>query len=121
VVTGCSKAKAGGSCKKEGAVTCVDDKNGLVCVDGKWEAEQCRSLNGCMSMGLGEGNCTNDGFAEGEPCPGKEGDPACSVDKKAMLKCTGKHWKKIDDCKGQHGCVSNAEGATCDQGTTDEG
>jgi hypothetical protein len=121
MLAACGKPKLGGSCKKEGDVTCVDDKSALVCVDSKWESEKCRSLNGCMSMGLGEGKCTNDGFEVGEPCPGEEGNPSCSADKKAMLTCTAKHWKKTDDCAGAHGCVSSASGATCDKGTESEG
>ena len=55
-----------------------------------------------------------------EPCH-DEGNPECSVDKKAMLKCEGKHWKKTADCNGQHGCVNNAKGATCDQGSQEAG
>ena len=117
----CTKPKAGAACNKEGAVTCVDDKNALVCVDSKWEGKGCTSVTGCMSMGLGEGSCSADGHAVGEPCPGEEGNPSCSTDKKAMLNCTKKHWVKVDDCDGQNGCVSNAQGANCDKGTAAEG
>lgn len=121
VLAACGKPKAGGACKTEAEVKCTDDKNALVCTDGKWEALPCRGLNGCMSMMGSPGTCTNDGFKEGEPCPDDEGDPGCSSDKKAMLKCVNKHWKKQNDCTGQHGCVSNANGATCDMGTSNEG
>jgi hypothetical protein len=117
----CSKPKPGGACKEEGKATCTGKNEALICTGGKWEASGCRSINGCMNMGLGDGVCTNDGFIEGEPCPKDEGNPGCSADKKAMLKCVGKHWKKIDDCLGQNGCVSNADGAKCDQGMQAEG
>jgi hypothetical protein len=117
----CSKPKPGAACKEEGKATCTGKKEALICTGGKWEASGCRGLNGCMDMGLGDGTCTNDGHIEGEPCPKDEGNPACSSDKKAMMKCVGKHWKKIEDCLGQNGCVSNAEGARCDQGMQAEG
>ncbi|CAN5562396.1 hypothetical protein BH09MYX1_BH09MYX1_34150 [soil metagenome] len=121
VLAACGKPKAGGDCKTESEVKCTDDKNALVCTSGKWEALPCRGLNGCMSMMGSPGTCTNDGFKEGEPCPGDEGNPNCSADKKAMLKCVDKHWKKQEDCNGQHGCVSNAKGTNCDMGTADVG
>ncbi len=121
VLAACGKPKPGGTCKTESEVKCVDDKNAVVCTDGKWEALPCRGLNGCMSMMGSPGTCTNSGFKEGEPCPNDEGNPECSDDKKAMLKCVNKHWKKQEDCNGQHGCVSNAMGANCDMGTAAAG
>ena len=120
LLAACGKPKAGDKCKTEEEVKCTDKANALVCTDGKWEALACRGLNGCMSMMGSPGTCTNDGFNVGEPCH-EEGNPECSADKKAMLKCEGKHWKKTADCNGQHGCVSNAKGATCDQGSQEAG
>lgn len=121
LLAACGKPKAGGACKTEAEVKCTDDKNALVCTSGKWEALPCRGLNGCMSMMGSPGTCTNDGFKEGEPCPDDEGNPECSSDHKASLKCVDKHWKKVNDCNGQHGCVSNAQGTNCDMGTSDVG
>jgi hypothetical protein len=117
----CSKPKLGAACTKEGATSCVNDTSALICVDSKWESKACTSVTGCMSMGINEGKCTSDGNAVGEPCPDDEGNPSCSTDKKAMLKCTKKHWVKVDDCSGSRGCVSNADGANCDKGTAAEG
>ena len=112
--------KAGDPCKTEWATDCVDKKNAMVCVNGKLEAIACRDITGCMDMGDGNDNCDNTTHNVGEPCK-KDGDYECSVDTKAMLKCDSKHWTKIDDCKGQHGCVSNAKGATCDKGSGNVG
>jgi hypothetical protein len=108
--------KAGDACKKEWATDCTDKTHALVCVSGKLEAVGCRDNVGCMDVGDGDDNCSNNNQNVGEPCKA-EGNFSCSVDSKAMLKCDSKHWTKVDDCKGQHGCVSNAQGATCDQGT----
>lgn len=112
--------KAGDPCKKEWATDCTDKKNAMVCVNGKLEALACRDNVGCMDMGDGDDNCSNGTHNVGEPCK-EEGNFECSVDTKAMLKCDSKHWTKVDDCKGQHGCVSNAKGATCDKGSGNPG
>lgn len=112
--------KAGDACKKEWATSCTGKATAVTCVDGKWVAVQCRDVVGCMDMGDENDNCSNSTQNVGEPCK-DEGNPSCSVDGKAMLKCESKHWVKIDDCNGQHGCVSNAKGATCDKGTETEG
>jgi len=113
--------KPGGACTKEFAVECTGKAAAVMCVSSKWEAVACRDITGCMDMG-GDGtdNCSNSTQNVGEPCK-EEGNPSCSVDTKAMLKCQDKHWVKIDDCNGQHGCVSNAKGATCDKGTENAG
>ena len=121
VAVACKKpGKAGDACKKEWATDCTDKKNALVCVSGKLEAVACRDITGCMDMGDGNDNCSNDTQNVGEPCK-DDGNYGCSIDKKAMLKCEAMHWKKVDDCKGQNGCVSNAQGAKCDQGTESAG
>ena len=113
-------AKAGDACKTEWATDCVDKSNALVCVSGKLEAIACRDVTGCMDMGDGNDNCSSGGHQVGKPCK-EEGDPGCSADSKAMLKCNSKHWKKESDCRGQLGCVSNAHGAKCDEGTGNAG
>jgi hypothetical protein len=117
----CKKpAKAGGACTKEWATDCTDKRSALVCVSGKLEVLACRSATGCMDMGDGNDDCTNDTEDVGEPCR-EEGTFGCSVDTKGLMKCDGKHWMRIDDCKGQNGCTSNAAGAKCDKGTETAG
>ena len=82
----CKKpGKAGDACKKEWATDCTDKKNALVCVSGKLEAVGCRDNVGCMDMGDGNDNCSNNNQNVGEPCK-QEGNYSCSVDSKAMLK-----------------------------------
>lgn len=117
----CSKPKAGAKCSKEGETKCTDKANALVCTDGKWEALPCRANTGCMGMAIGPHNCTSLDALEGEPCPSDEGKWQCSPDKKMLLECQGKHWKKKDDCRGQNGCVVNASGYKCDKGEGNEG
>jgi hypothetical protein len=118
VAVACKKPpKPGATCTKEWATECLDKNNAVMCVSSKWEAIACRSVTGCMDMGSdGNDSCSNDTQNVGEPCK-EEGNYGCSTDQKAILKCDSKHWTKVDDCNGQHGCVSNAQGASCDKGT----
>ncbi len=114
---GASGGKPGDACQKEGSRVCQDDKNALVCLGGKYELQPCRGLNGCMNDGAA---CTNAGYLEGEPCL-EEGNYECTTDKKAMLQCSTKHWKPVEKCLGQNGCVANAQGAKCDNSTSEVG
>jgi hypothetical protein len=117
----CKKhGKAGDPCKTEWSTDCTDKKDALVCVSGKLEALACRSINGCMDMGDGNDDCSNETQMMGEPCK-DEGNYSCSIDAKEMLKCDSKHWIMVDDCKGQNGCQSSASGAKCDKGTETAG
>ena len=115
----CSKPpKDGDVCKeKEGAIKCLDKKIGVLCVDGKWEKLPCD--DGCTSV-LGDGSCTHQKYAPGEPCL-EEGKPECSGDRKSMLTCEKHHWKFLEKCEGVLGCVANANGAKCDLGASTAG
>jgi hypothetical protein len=122
VVAACSKGpRAGEKCTRAWAIECTGKTDAVVCVGGRWESMQCRSVTGCMDMG-NEGNdgCSNDTHVVGEPCK-EDGAYGCSLDGKAMLKCDADRWTKADDCRGQNGCVSNATGASCDKGTESAG
>lgn len=114
-----SSAKAGEPCAKAGESACLDDKNAVLCVGGKWEQVACRGLNGCMGIAPNVA-CTNDGYAEGEPCL-EEGNYQCTVDKKGLLGCEKNHWKTVEKCLGQNGCVANAKGAKCDNSISEAG
>lgn len=53
-------------------------------------------------------------------------DPGCtslvaSATMKAMLQCSSKHWKPVEKCLGQNGCVANVQGAKCDNSTSEVG
>jgi len=113
----CKKAQPGGACTKKGDIQCVDKKTGVICVDSKWETITCEGPTGCMSV-AGSGSCTHLNYAVGEPCM-NEGEPQCTGDKKAMIKCEGSHWKLLNACTGKLGCVANANGAKCDLGAAE--
>jgi hypothetical protein len=115
LLVACKKPQPGAACKKEGEAVCINDKSAVVCTDGKWENEECRSITGCMQSG-----CSNSDHAVGEPCT-EEGHSACAGKGKQMVKCAKKHWVLVNACNGQHGCVSNAFETNCDRGTLEAG
>ncbi len=117
----CNKTvKEGDPCSVVGEVQCIDDKTGGFCVDGKYEALPCEGATGCMSV-AGKGSCTHNEYKVGEPCFKDEGEPQCTGDGKAMIKCVDNRWVKTEDCMGKLGCVANAKGATCDLGAAAAG
>lgn len=117
---GCdSKVKAGDPCTELGEIKCIDDKTGGFCIDGKYEALSCEGATGCMTA-AGNASCLHQEHKVGEPCF-EEGEPECTGDKKAMIKCENNRWVKLNDCNGQLGCVANAKGAKCDLGATHAG
>ena len=116
----CDKTvKEGDPCTTLGEIKCIDDKTGGFCIDGKYEAMACEGATGCM-MTAGKGSCTHNEYAVGEPCF-EEGEPQCTGDGKAMIKCVGNRWELLDECNGALGCVANAKGATCDLGAAAAG
>lgn len=120
-VAGCNKkeVKAGDPCEKQGEIQCIDKQHGAFCVNGKYEVLTCEGATGCM-MVAGSGSCNHHDYQVGEACF-EEGEPQCTGDKKAMIKCENSHWVKLNDCKGALGCVANAEGAKCDLGASAPG
>lgn len=120
ISTACNKTvKAGDPCSEQGEIQCIDDKTGGFCVDGKYEALACEGATGCMSV-AGKGSCTHTNYAVGEACF-EEGEPQCSGDNKAMIKCENSHWVLLEECKGKLGCVANVHGARCDLGAAEPG
>ncbi len=117
---GCTKAKAGEACDKEGKQVCADKTDSLVCTDGHWAALPCRGAAGCVASGA-DVQCANDGYLDGEPCDIAQDDYECSVDKKAMLQCKSRRWKKVDECLGPGSCVSSAKQVKCDNSVSEVG
>ncbi len=113
------KPKPGAACAQKGAIQCLDKTTGVICAGGKWETLTCEGPTGCMTV-VGTGSCTHTRYAVGEPCM-EEGKPECTGDRKAMIKCENSHWKLLNTCGGNLGCVSNAKGAKCDLGAATEG
>ena len=113
VLSGCKKPKVGDACKVENKQLCLSKTDSLVCSSGKQEAQPCRGAAGCTGTGDAV-ECANDGYIDGEPCDSTSDDHECSVDKKAQLKCEGKHWKTVDKCLGPAGCKSTTSEVHCD-------
>lgn len=118
-MTACKKAKPGEACKTKGEIKCIDKTTGVICVNDKWETLTCEGATGCMSV-AGSGSCTHTKYAVGEPCM-NEGEPQCTGDRKAMVKCENGHWKLLNKCTGNLGCVANVNGAKCDMSVGAEG
>jgi hypothetical protein len=120
LASACSKPAAGQACKKEGRQVCADDRDSLVCVDGKWETLTCRGRGGCKSSG-NDVACDNDSFSAGEPCDISQSDYECGTDKVSVVRCVGKHWKLAGKCPGPKGCTSLKQKVTCDDTVADLG
>jgi hypothetical protein len=116
----CSKPTAGEACKKEGQQVCADERDSLVCVDGKWEKLVCRGAGGCKTAGS-DVACDNDTFAVGEPCDLSQNDYECGPDKVSVVQCKGKHWKLAGKCPGPKGCTSQKQKVACDDSIADPG
>ena len=116
----CTKPAAGGACKKEGQQVCADERDSLVCVEGKWETLTCRGAGGCKSAGS-DVACDNDTYAAGEPCDIAQNDYECGPDKVSLVQCKGRHWKLVGKCPGPKGCSSQKQKVTCDDSVADVG
>jgi len=116
----CSKPAAGQACKKDGQQACADERDSLVCVDGKWETLTCRGSGGCKSAG-NDVACDNDSYAPGDPCDSAQNDYECGTDKVSVVRCSGKHWKLAGKCPGPKGCTSQKQKVTCDDSIADIG
>ncbi len=114
----CKKPKAGEPCKTDGKQICADKASSIVCIDSKWEALPCRGVTGCMTT-AGDVSCSNEAYNDGEPCDIASDKFECTPDKKAMVKCEGKHWKMIDKCLGPAGCVSSSSEVSCDDSVSE--
>jgi hypothetical protein len=116
----CSKPTAGEACKTENQQVCADEREALVCIDGKWGKLTCRGAGGCKSAGS-DVSCANDSYADGEPCDPSQHDYECGPDKVSVMKCKGKHWRLAGKCPGPKGCTSQKQKVTCDDSIADVG
>jgi len=112
---GC-KPKAGGKCA--GSSTCANPTNGLICVNGTYQAVACRGPKGCAAS-AGQVTCDNSFATEGDGCTEK-GDPACTVDKKNAVECDGTKFVLAETCKGARGCGVNDDKISCDNDVADK-
>lgn len=110
-----SFSEVGAICYPEGDPACsVDGKQMLKCKDGKMESFlECRGVHACRKLHVDDKDkidCDDSLAKVGDPCV-DEDDPACSVDKKAMLKCKGKKMVEAKKCKG--GCTVMPDSIEC--------
>jgi hypothetical protein len=120
LASACSKPTSGGACKKDGQQVCADERDSLICVDGKWETLTCRGSSGCKSAGS-DVACENDTYSPGEPCDTAQSDYECGTDKVSVVECKGKHWKLAGRCPGPKGCTSQKQKVACDDSVADVG
>ncbi len=88
--------KAGGSCATANEAECNGANAAFVCVDSKWMALECRGPNACRVTGSSV-DCDQSLANLNDACD-EEGNYACTVDKKASLKCVGKKWTMDEQC-----------------------
>ena len=119
-VAACTKPSPGAACKKEGPPVFADERDSLVCTDGKWETLTCRGSSGCKSAG-NDVACENDSYAPGDPCDIAQSDYECGTDKVSVVECKGKHWKLVGKCPGPKGCTSQKQKVSCDDSVADLG
>lgn len=108
---GC-KPKPGGSCKSEGAESCLDEKRALACHDGKWEEMPCRGAKGCLSAS-GVDQC-DQSLAEANDTCNLTDDFVCASDKRTMLSCKKHRWTVAQSCLGAKGCSVAQRVVKCD-------
>jgi len=98
-----SVASAGDGCTAAGFACATDMKNALSCTSDKFVlAETCKGPGACK-VSSGDIFCDNDIADVGDPCR-DDGDYACTGDKLAALKCTGKKMATINSCRGPKSC-----------------
>jgi hypothetical protein len=100
-----SLANVGEGCVIQGDVSCAADKKAaLDCDQNKFRvAETCKGIKGCEVKADNQIACDNDIADVGDACH-RNGDFACAVDKKAVLKCADKKFGSITTCRGPKGC-----------------
>lgn len=117
---GCSKPAPGGACEDgKSKTTCLDGATQLECKAGKWEASSCLGPKGCVADEK-SASCDTSLSKEGDGC-GREGNYACTVDKKAQLRCKGGKWASVEKCLGENGCDSSGMFSRCDSSLANEG
>jgi hypothetical protein len=96
-------AEPGDPCEDADDIACaVDQKSELKCRSGRFTIENtCKGPKGCTVTGTTL-HCDDDLADLGDACK-KDGDYACSMDKKALLICRGSKFVQEQACKGK-GC-----------------
>jgi hypothetical protein len=97
-------AESGDPCEYDGNLSCsVDKKSELRCKGGEFIVENsCKGPKGC-SITEATLHCDDNLADLNDPCK-KEGDLACSMDKKSLYVCTGSRFRQKDLCP-KRGCT----------------
>src|ERR1700722_3717000 len=99
-----SVAASGDACTGPGLACASDSRSAFSCQAGRFVlAETCLGPGAC-SVALDDIVCDNDIAKAGDPCR-DDGDYACTADKTAALKCTGKKMAPINTCRGPNQCA----------------
>ena len=108
---------AGDVCSKddEGNTSCTTDgKQQIECKGGKFVVHPCRGPDGCKQTGI-MANCDVSIAQVGDACEGATGGYACSVDKKALLKCKNGKFEVDEACAAGKPCKITGETAGCSE------
>lgn len=104
-----SIANEGAACEKDGNYSCTADKKTmLICQGRKWAFnEKCLGERGCVAGFMAV--CDSSIGVEGEICgSGTEATKGvsygCTADKKTLLACKDRKWKRTEECVGPKGC-----------------
>jgi len=99
----------------EGNTACsADGKTQIECKGGKYAVQQCRGPDGCKQNGL-LANCDVSIAQLGDACEGVTGGYACSVDKKALLKCKNGKFEVDEQCPAGKPCKIAGDSAGCSE------
>jgi hypothetical protein len=118
-------SEAGDPCHTNGDYACTPDKTmALRCVDHKMAPlNSCRGAKGCRVFELPEEKktefvCSDELAQENDPCD-ENGEEACTMDKKALLKCASNKFAAHKTCAGPGGCSFDPKGDkfACDEGS----
>ncbi len=106
-----SVSEVGAPCFPEDDPACsVDGKQMLKCKSTKMATFlNCRGAHGCRKEGE-KINCDDSLAQVGDACVDDD-DPACSMDKKALMKCKSHKMVESKKCKG--GCAITADAIEC--------
>ena len=103
---------------EDGTAACRADQPLLVqCRGGKYVERDCRGPKGCYRVD-NTSRCDQSVALEGDACQGSL--PACSLDKKQLLKCESGTFRLQAHCDGPEGCSIGHEGIACDKTMGDD-
>lgn len=110
-----SVAESGERCVFDGKKACsADGKHLLVCAAGQNEARyECRGEHGC-SIVRGKIDCDVSVARSGDACdPAFEGTFSCTEDALAIVRCSGGHFVRDENCRRGTRCLAEPGSTRC--------